>query len=134
MVSATLRLVDDSRPTVSGGRQVAASRTLTTLVWRPAVAGRWPLVVFAHGFQVGPTPYLALLSSWAAAGFVVAAPEFPLTDATVAGANLDESDIDNQPADVRFVISRLVGSGSPLPGVIDPSEVALAGHSDGAET
>jgi fermentation-respiration switch protein FrsA (DUF1100 family) len=132
--TVTLRLVDTSRPTVSHGREISPSRALTTLVWLPAAAGRWPLVVFAHGFQVGPQPYATLLTAWAAHGYVVAAPEFPLTDAAIAGANLDEADIDSQPADVRFVTDFLVSSGSPLAARIDSTRVAVAGHSDGGET
>jgi acetyl esterase/lipase len=130
----TLRLVDPSRPTVSQGRMVSSSRTLTTPVWFPSRSGRWPLVVFAHGFQVGPAPYTALLEAWAAHGYVVAAPEFPLTDQAVAGPNLDESDLQNQPADVRFVTDQLLSPSSPLAARIDPARVAVAGHSDGAET
>jgi acetyl esterase/lipase len=132
--SLTLPLVDPSRPTVSHGQLVASSRHLTTLVWAPATPGRWPLVVFAHGFQVGPAPYISLLEAWAAQGFVVAAPEFPLTDQAVAGANLDEGDLDQQPADVRFVIDALVAPGSLMAARIDPEQVGVAGHSDGAET
>lgn len=134
VASQTLTLVDPSRPTVSMGRTVATTRTLTTLTWRPAAAGRWPLIVFGHGFQVGPTPYITLLEAWAAAGYVVAAPEFPLTDQAVAGTNLDENDIQQQPADVRFVLDSLVAPASPLAASIDPARVLLAGHSDGAET
>lgn len=134
VASTTLDLVDTSRPTVSQGHQVAPTRTLTTLVWRPAEPGRWPLVVFAHGFQVGPPPYEAMLEAWAAAGYVVAAPEFPLTDAAVAGADLDEGDIAQQPADVRFVLDSVVAPASPVAADIDPTRVVLAGHSDGAES
>lgn len=131
--SLTLPFVDPSRPTVSRGRTISPSRALTTLVWYPAAGGPWPLLVFAHGYQVGPTPYLAMLETWAAAGYVVAAPEFPLTDAAVAGPDLDENDLDNQPADVRFVIRSLLASG-PVAGHIDGTRLGVAGHSDGGET
>ncbi len=133
VTSSVLPLVDTSRPTVSHGSVVATSRTLTTLVWAPAVPGRWPLVVFGHGFQVGPEPYEAMLQAWSSAGYVVAAPEFPLGDQAVAGANLDENDLMNEPDDLRFVIDSLVAPGSPEAARIDPSRVAAAGHSDGAE-
>jgi fermentation-respiration switch protein FrsA (DUF1100 family) len=102
-------------------------------VWYPNAPGRWPLIVFAHGFEVGPLPYLQLCEAWAAAGYVVAAPEFPLTDAAVAGPALDEADINNQPADVRFVVTSLTAGGT-LGSRIDSGRVGLAGHSDGAET
>jgi dienelactone hydrolase len=129
-----LPLVDPSRPTVSRGQTVSGQRALTTLVWYPASPGRWPLVVFAHGFQVGPAPYEHLCRAWAAAGYAVAAPEFPLTDAAVAGAALDENDLVNQPADVAFVASSLMTSKSPMALHLDASRVAVAGHSDGAVT
>lgn len=132
--SLTLQLVDTTRPTVSHGNQISSSRALTTLVWYPQVPGRHPLVVFAHGFQVGPAPYVTLLEAWAAHGYVVAAPEFPLTDSAIAGANLDEGDIDNQPADLRFVTDRLVDPSSPVSSRIDPARVAVTGHSDGSES
>lgn len=90
--------------------------------------------MFAHGYQVGPSPYESLLESWAAHGYVVAAPEFPLTDQDIAGVNLDENDINNQPADVRFVTDHVIASSSPVASRIDSARVAIAGHSDGAET
>ena len=132
--STTVQLIDSTRPTVSHGHTISSSRALTTLVWYPMVSGRSPLVVFAHGYQVGPAPYETILEAWAAHGYVVAAPEFPLTDQDIAGANLDENDIDNQPADVRFVTDSLVAAGSPVASRIDPSKLGVAGHSDGAET
>ena len=129
-----MNLVDTSRPTVSHGRMISTGRALTTVVWYPDRDQRWPLIVFAAGYEVGPAPYSSLLEAWAAHGYVVAAPEFPLTDIEVAGANLDESDIDNQPEDVRYVTESLVSSDSPIADRIDPTRVAVAGHSDGAET
>jgi pimeloyl-ACP methyl ester carboxylesterase len=129
----TLPLVDRSRPTVSNGHLISSVRALTTIVWIPEAPGRRPLVVFAHGFQVGPAPYESLFEAWAAHGYIVAAPELPLTDAAIAGANLDEADINNEPADLRFVTDTLVAAGSPVAEAIDPDRVAIAGHSDGAE-
>jgi dienelactone hydrolase len=136
VASAVLPLVDDSRATASSGVILSETRALTTWVWYPLDpgAGPWPLVVFAHGYEVGPAPYAALCEAWAAAGYVVAAPEFPLTDAAVAGEWLDESDIDNQPDDVRFVIGSLLAADSPLPVRVDPDRLAVAGHSDGGVT
>jgi hypothetical protein len=93
-------------------------------------------VVFAHGFAVTPTAYARLLRAWAQAGYVVAAPVFPLESAGAPGGP-DESDLVNEPGDISFVISRLLaasGAGAgPLAGLIDTSRVAVAGHSDGAE-
>ena len=104
----------------------------------PAAAnGPFPLIVFAHGFAVTPATYARLLQSWAHAGYVVAAPVFPLSNAHAPGGP-DESDIVNQPRDMSFVISRLLESGGaapgPLAGLIEPNRIAVAGQSDGGET
>lgn len=104
----------------------------------PALAsGPHPLVVFAHGFAVTPGVYTRLLRAWARAGYVVAAPLFPLESSGAPGGP-DESDLVNQPQDVRFVISALLRAsaapGGPLSGLIDSRHVAVAGHSDGGDT
>ncbi len=96
-----------------------------------------PLIVFAHGFDLWPWQYQPLLYSWVNAGFVVAAPIFPLTNPGAPGG-LFEEDIVNQPQDVNFVLSQLLGlnsqAGSPIDGLINTSEIGIAGHSDGGET
>lgn len=134
----TLTFIDTHRRTVSRGRLISLSRSLPTSIWLPAGAGPFPLIVFAHGYRLGIGPYRRLCQAWADAGFVVAAPSFPLTDASVAGRDLDESDIANQPGDIRFVTDQLISSSatpdSPITGTIDASRIALAGHSDGAVT
>jgi predicted dienelactone hydrolase len=112
---------------------VSSSRALTTVVWAPAIGGRWPLVVFASGYRVGPETYAHLCQAWAAAGFVVAAPEFPLADPAVAGSAIDEGDLNNEPSDVDFVITSLLDGSNPFIALIDPTRIAVTGHSDGAE-
>jgi fermentation-respiration switch protein FrsA (DUF1100 family) len=98
-------------------------------------AGPFPLIVFAHGFAVMPATYSRLLRAWARAGYVVAAPVFPLENAAAPGGP-DESDLVNEPGDISFVISKLLAAsaapGGALSGLIDPSRVAVAGQSDGA--
>lgn len=147
-----LRLVDGSRTIrLKDGR--SEPRTLVTYVRYPALGapgatdvpnaqpaiagGPYPLVVFAHGFAVTPQPYARLLQSWASAGYVVAAPVFPLGSADAPGGP-DEADVINQPRDMSFVISSLLsldqpGAG-PLAGLVDPTRIAVAGHSDGGES
>jgi predicted dienelactone hydrolase len=95
-----------------------------------------PLVVFAHGYRVGLAPYRRACLVLARRGFVVAAPTFALSDEAVSGPLVDERDIVNQPADVSFVITQLLGAhtheAQPLSGRIDPKQIAVVGHSDGA--
>jgi dienelactone hydrolase len=125
-----LRVVDTRRWTVSNGHVLAHSRTLWTLVLRPSSSGAHPLVVFCHGFDITPYAYLHLLRHWAAAGFVVAAPYFPLTRSG-AGRWLDENDVVNQPRDVSVVITAVTRA---LGTAVDARHVVVAGHSDGGST
>jgi fermentation-respiration switch protein FrsA (DUF1100 family) len=113
-------------------------RRLTTYVHYPTAGrGPLPLVVFCHGFALQPSTYNGLLDAWARAGYVVAAPVFPVENEDAPGGP-DEADLVNQPDDVSFVISRLLGVDrtrrSRLHGLIDRHRIAVAGHSDGAET
>jgi predicted dienelactone hydrolase len=136
---SVLRLVDTSRTIrLPDGRRVA--RPVTTELWYPPASaghGPSPLVVFGHGYATTPYRYVRLLRAWAAAGFVVAAPVFPLGNANAPGGP-DESDIVNQPRDMSFVIARLLAASaspeSPLSGLVDRKRIAVAGQSDGAET
>jgi fermentation-respiration switch protein FrsA (DUF1100 family) len=123
-----LHLVDRSR--VARFRNGAVRpRTLTTFVRYPTPGtGPFPLIVFAHGFALTPGTYARLLDAWAAAGYVVAAPVFPVEQAHAFGGP-SESDLLNEPGDIRFVISKLLSG--PLRGLIDPRRVAVAGQSDG---
>lgn len=101
-----------------------------------ADVGDYPLVVFAHGYDVSAATYATLEHQVAAAGFVVAAPDFPHTSSAVTDTP-DEDDVANQAADVSFVISQLLdGSTAPavLAGAIADTKVGVVGHSDGGVT
>ncbi len=100
-------------------------------------AGPFPLVVFGHGYKITPAPYSQLLRAWASAGYVVAAPLFPLTNAAAPGGP-DEADLVNQPTDMSFVITQILGGSARsqgiLSGLVDPREIAVTGQSDGGST
>jgi dienelactone hydrolase len=120
---------------------------LPTKIWYPAIStsgglipdlasAPYPLLVFSQGYDLSVSAYGALLVDWASAGFVVAAPTYPHTDPSDPAA-LDESDILNHPADLRFVISNLIETarrpGNVLSGLIKSNEIGLIGHSDGGD-
>lgn len=96
----------------------------------------FPLIVFAPGYRQCSASYGILLREWASAGYVVAAVNFPRTNCHVADP--DEADLVNQPADLEYVIQQLdhmsSGPGGALSGLINPTRVAVAGHSDGGDT
>lgn len=128
-----VRFVDRSRTIrLPDGRRVA--RSLDTTVLYPVAAGRYPLLVFAHGFAVAPAGYDRLLRAWARAGYVVAAPTFPLERPDAPGGPT-RADLGNEPKDMSFVVTRLLAWAARTTGVlageIDPARIGVAGHSDG---
>jgi dienelactone hydrolase len=141
----TETFVDTTRPTPKSGDVAARpERTIETVIYYPATdgerpdrdAGPYPLVVFSHGLGATPQLYEDVLVRWAAAGYVVAAPVFPLSNAQ-APAGPDGGDVVNQPGDVSFVIDEVIeaaaGEGA-LAGMVDGDHVGVAGHSNGAIT
>ncbi len=105
--------------------------------------GGYPMVVFAHGYDSTPDRYAALLDAWVRSGFVVVAPIFPDENAAEVvaqhGTNT-EGDLANEPGDITFVTKSVLEASLGestgchiVNGLVDSSEVALAGHSDGAE-
>src|SRR6185312_663867 len=102
--------VDGSRPTAAFGAYPGSpERQLPTTIWYPSDGGGpYPLVMFAHGFAVTPASYGALLSRIAAAGYVVAAPTYPLLSGQPAGPT-EALDWDQLYADTWFVTTQVVG-------------------------
>lgn len=98
--------------------------------------GHFPVVVFSHGLTGHPVAYTELITRWAAAGFVVAAPAYPHTSFGVV--QFDVLDVVNQPADASSVLTAVLAldaaAGDPLRGRLDTSHVAAAGHSAGGIT
>ena len=142
LASRMLDVTDPSRPTPPRGTVPGhPGRDLPTLVLSPAgldgapLPGPWPLVVFAHGFATTPIDYLPLLQAWATDGYAVAAPYLPGERPDVPGPP-DEDDRAQEPADLSAVISGVLAASatpsSPFAGLVDPSRIAVAGHSDGA--
>lgn len=150
---------DVTTETQSGS--VTPGRVLTTEVRYPVLGGGpsgevtdavpartgapYPVIVFAHGFDLDPADYAPLLDAWVRAGFVVVSPVFPdensatVTAAggpeTAAGQNL-ENDVYKEPGDISFVLKQLdegtQGWATKLRAVMNFEDIGLAGQSDGA--
>ncbi len=160
---ARCTFVDHSRPLLNYSTTPfsvrSASRTLVTeiryptpprIAGPPEVAGApaaprsggYPMIVFAHGYDVTPDTYAPLLDAWVQAGFVVVAPIFPDESAFAVAdqPGVDtEDDLANEPADLAFVTRSILSISTNetsrcrvVHGLVAPSEIALAGHSDGA--
>jgi dienelactone hydrolase len=136
----TAPLVDTSRPTVpvTEGAPGSAVRDLPTTVYLPSGSGPAPLVVFSHGLGGSPKKFTRLHTAWAEAGYVVAAPQFPLTSDANPDHGAEVGDLVNQPADVSFVLDEMLAAAadpaSQLAGRIDPDHVGAAGLSLGGAT
>jgi len=137
----SVQYVDTTRATSPNGSFPGApTRTLPTTFWFPAVSdggppdradGPYPLVLFVHGYNVTPDFYAPMLERWASAGYVVAGPRFPILSGQPGGAS--HVDYDQLFGDASFVISQTLASGrdTPIGGLVDPTRIAAAGHSDG---
>lgn len=155
---------DASRQTVNGADEAdpIPGRVLETEILYPTLKGRsgketagavpatssgpFPVVAFAHGFDVSPNYYAPLLDAWAEAGFIVVAPYFPDENtaalAKVGGPDsavgkADEADIVNEPGDIAYVLGQFfsavaAGEGPLVPGMAETNSVAISGQSDGA--
>jgi len=146
----TLALVDGSRPTPAHGTVASLpSRTLTTEVWYPtaphagdpvrdaeAAHGRFPVILNSHGYADNRTGEAYLAMALASRGYVVAAPDFPLTNLTTQGR--DPIDVENQPDDVRFVLDSVLdlskAKDSWLAGRVDRHRIGASGLSYGGLT
>ncbi len=144
----TITFVDSSRPTPANGSQPAkSSRTLRTIIEYPAagksasahelldaqpLAGKYPIIVFVHGFGAhADNPYLHPI---AAAGFIAVAPTFPLTNAETPGGP-NRNDLVNEPGDVSFVLTqfrKLPSRDADVQRATDTSSAAIIGQSVGA--
>jgi dienelactone hydrolase len=129
--------VDTSRTTESAnGQGNAPTRTLVTVIHYPQSDGPFPLIVLAHGQTGHPNKFSQLTTAWASAGFVVAAPVFPLTNNHITFET--DGDYANQPADVSFVINQMLARSSektgPLARRVDKKHIGVAGLSLGGAT
>ena len=96
-----------------------------------------PLIVVVHGRDGDPKSLRPLLDTWSAAGYVVAAPTFPVTRKDPDDKPEGE-EVERQAGDVSFVIDELLEQSrdprSPLSGTIDAAHIGAVGMSLGGMT
>jgi fermentation-respiration switch protein FrsA (DUF1100 family) len=149
--------VDPSRPTNPNGTfPGASSRTLLTAIYYPTTGapadkatlnapfntahGPYPLILFSHGVLARGVFYAGLLTKWASAGYIVVAPDYPLSNTNAPGGvdfGRGVADVKNQPADASFVISQVLKLDKTkklVGGTVDQQHLGAAGHSLGAIT
>ncbi|HUF85537.1 MAG TPA: hypothetical protein VMQ81_13215 [Acidimicrobiia bacterium] len=151
--------VDETRPTQATGTYPGApNRTLETALYYPAKGtyvedeitddaapakkdGRYPLILFSHGLTANYSVYEGIINEWVSAGYVVAAPNYPLSNTNAPGGSVwtsGISDVKNQPADASFVIDEVLAlskqRGGTLTGMVDKKHIGASGHSLGGIT
>lgn len=142
--------VDSSRSTPANGAYAgAADRTILTRVWYPAEpasdgaattepskAGPFPVVLYAHGFLSSRSDVPLLKTHLASHGYVVVAPEFPLSSGG-AKERPTIADLASQPGDLAFAVAevgKLGGSDAALASALDTSRMGAVGYSLGGTT
>jgi predicted dienelactone hydrolase len=98
--------------------------------------GKYPLVVFSHGFAGFPEQSVSLTTHLATWGFVVAAPDHIERSldgllGTAAVGVTKTTDLAVLRATTDLVVQASAGSGI-LAGLVDPARIVTAGHSAGA--
>jgi predicted dienelactone hydrolase len=116
--------------------------TVRAHLYYPTAPGRHPLILFSHGLGNSRFGYRSLGEHWAGWGFICVNLEHPGAGEDLARrgwltaylAGFDRSLWLTMPADVHFILDRLLSPDAP-PSVqdrIDPDAIGIAGHSIGA--
>ena len=153
MGARTEEWVDRSRTTNANGSAPALpQRSFKTLILYPAVgagsmttqvvgaqpvAGPWPLILFSHGVTSAGSDYVQTLRVFASAGYVVVAPNYPLSNRYAPGGPTVVDVFNQIRGDVPFLITRALAESRAagwFHGLIDPNRIGLDGHSLGAVT
>jgi dienelactone hydrolase len=112
---------DNSRPIRATDKHAAsAARTLVTTIYYPASGttpllgsaplaqgGPFPMLMYSHGYSSTRDEGSPVAKRAASYGYIVVAPDFPLTNLLASGGP-DVTDAANQPADVSFLIDKLL--------------------------
>jgi dienelactone hydrolase len=138
VATTELEWVDASRRTDANGDFAGApERRLPVAIWHPVSApGRHPLLVYSHGFMSSRHGGRYLAEHLASYGYLVVATDYPLSHFGAPGGP-NPGDVMNQPADVSFLIDKLLAlpPGERLfTGEIDPERIGAFGLSLGGLT
>ncbi len=139
---------DAYRPSLVRRIGPAAADAFLRMRWHAAdgaaaADGRFPVLVFAHGYHQPPTSYMALVESLVARGYAVlaiAAPGFaevvPLAGGRIApNLPLDDDGYAKFAQDIASAVAELpkldAAAGQPYAGHLDTARVGVFGHSLG---
>ncbi len=138
VATTELEWVDAARPTDANGDFAGApERRFPVAIWHPLAApGRHPLLVYSHGFMSSRYGGRYLAEHLASYGYVLVATDYPLSHYGAPGGP-NVGDVLNQPADVSFLIDKMLAlpaNERPFTGEIDPERIGAFGLSLGGLT
>jgi dienelactone hydrolase len=143
---------DTSRPIAATDKHASApSRMLVTTIYYPAsgaaplggsaplaTGGPFPMLMYSHGYSSNRGEGSRVANRLASYGYIVVAPDFPLTNIQSNNSQPDIDDAANQPGDVSFLIDQLLRfSHDPkhvLANAVDESRIGALGVSLGGLT
>ena len=147
-----MTFIDESRPTQPNhDYQGSDHRALQTNIWLPrpskndndngsshnSSTRKHPLIIYSHGFSSNNRAAKVTNAHLASHGYIVMAPNFPLTHTFAPGGPL-AVDVAQQPADVSFVIDQALElnlrSDHFLAGKVDGERIGVMGISMGGLT
>lgn len=121
----------------SQGFAGSETRRIDLKVWYPAdnADGPHPLIIYSHGTFGFASNAMHFVKTLVDAGYVVAAPNYPLTsrNAHTKVKFADITDVHNQVKDISFIIDSLLADPELGP-MIDAEKIGTTGHSLGAVT
>lgn len=125
-------------PAATGSSITANGKRAPAVQGAKAADGRFPLIVFSHGVTGRGIFYRGELEAWASAGYVVIAPDYPLSNFDSPGGPTI-NDVGNQPGDASFLIDAFVDEAGDSPAAkvakeVDADHIGAVGHSLGAIT
>jgi dienelactone hydrolase len=143
---------DPSRPILATSHHPAApGRTLVTSIFYPASeptplfgsarvaeGGPFPMLMYSHGYSSARSEATRVAQRLASHGYIVVAPDFPLTSMLANGGSPDVNDAANQPGDVTFLIDKMLAASADvkhlLANAIDKERIGALGVSLGGLT
>tara|TARA_B110001450_G_scaffold195534_2_gene183918 strand:+ start:1100 stop:2311 length:1212 start_codon:yes stop_codon:yes gene_type:complete len=144
VIRENIRLVDNTRSTQPNKHFTGTdTRTLEASYWYPTDEkgaipdGKYPLIVYAHGFGSSRNSGKHLGEYLASNGYIVIATNFPLTTRKSPGGP-KLKDVVNQPGDISFLIDKAIAwsldDGHVLFGHLDEHRIGATGISLGGLT
>ena len=138
LAARDMTFVDQTRGIkASMGFPGSETRRLDVKVWLPEdkTKGPFPLIIYSHGTFGFAGNAMHIVRALVDAGYVVAAPNYPLTsrNAFTKVKFADISDVSEQVKDISFLIGALTAD-PEIGKLIDPERIGTTGHSLGAVT